>query len=1011
MKPQQRNLVLFVILSSAVILGWTFLRPILFPVPPPQEKGPDASRPPVLPKTTSFARLPAGQQEAARAAILFGLASEQATAGYIPPGVIGALDVDLARRNAAASLAGQAGLAAAGDAASFLASNHLVALADYSLTAPAKKPDTTPPVVKKPAVGLPPVILGSDSSTSSFFLLARLTARGAAVRQVVLNRFQKADSLGRPVWKMDGDKVLLDDKGQPVPEPLELVTEQLNSAIGSNLLYHSPDPDNRDQRPIDTLGETRVWNVETAPAFGTVESWDAEGRKLVLSTADGKYSFTGPGGGEPPAGLAAGKEVVVIWSFDAAGEGRATLKQVLTPDTDSDLLRKVVFSTTVQDVVLTKTFTLDPGNYHLGLDVQMQARPGLTEGAEVKFRYHLTSGHGLPIEGAWYTNTFRNSLIGLVDQNGAGTRNLQDLRRVSQTGGGEPIAHVGNPGDPVRDAIQYGGTSNQFFASVVAVDDFPPNSVQPQMYIDYARPTVVSAALHGQVVNIDRNGLLAVLSSTDKQTYSVVVPKTSPELWSKFLALQPGAQVGLTALWTSRDEMVAQEIYTGDEAHKLLFYDVNVHLVSDVVRLKPGQPVTHHYVLYNGPLKVRLLSQLEGDRKVADDVVALYHDKLHLNTLTDAPWEWWGKGFFTWTGLTSLLLATTNLMHSVLWLLHTYVFPWSWGVCIILLTILVRGLMHPLSRRATLNSLRMQAMQPELKKLREKYKDDPQAMGMAQMDLYRKHKVSLFGSCWTMFLQMPIFMGLYWCLQESIHFRLAPLIPDFTLWIPNLAAPDMLIPWTGLPFVSDPQYYGSFFYLGPYFNLLPCVAAGLMLFVQKMMMPPPSTEQEEMQQKMMRWMPIVMGIIFFKVASGLCLYFITSSLWGLIERKLLLPKKAPSHPDNAPTEAEKATPDVPPSKPGFLARIMEKAREAQAAQQAAAAGMPTAAPRPDGRNAEPGSSRKNRRQRKRDRQKGRKGGVSGGPSTPASPASNGGGSIADKLKAWWKDVLRKAEKR
>src|SRR5262249_5748747 len=151
-----------------------------------------------------------------------------------------------------------------------------------------------------------------------------------------------------------------------------------------------------------------------------------------------------------------------------------------------------------------------------------------------------------------------------------------------------------------------------------------------------------------------------------------------------------------------------------------------------------------------------------------------------------------------------------------------------------LLTILVRSLMFPLSRKQALMSIRMQELQPEIAKLKEKYKDDRQALGMAQMELFRKHKVSPLGTCWVAFLQMPIFLGLYYALQESIHFRLAHF-----LWIDNLAAPDMLFSWTdSIPWISRPQDYGWLLYLGPYLNLLPVVAVALMITQQSLMAPP-----------------------------------------------------------------------------------------------------------------------------------------------------------------------------
>src|SRR5262249_32726175 len=140
---------------------------------------------------------------------------------------------------------------------------------------------------------------------------------------------------------------------------------------------------------------------------------------------------------------------------------------------------------------------------------------------------------------------------------------------------------------------------------------------------------------------------------------------------------------------------------------------------------------------------------------------------------------------------------------------------------------------------------------------------------------------------------MPIFMGLYYCLMENVFFRLEPF-----LWMPNLAAPDMLIWWTEkIPYISTPEDIGIFAYLGPYFNLLPIIAGSFMFIRQKLFRPPPTDEQQRLQQSMFKYMMIFMGFIFYKVAAGLCIYFITSSLWGLAERKLLpKPKAAPEAP-------------------------------------------------------------------------------------------------------------------
>jgi len=273
-------------------------------------------------------------------------------------------------------------------------------------------------------------------------------------------------------------------------------------------------------------------------------------------------------------------------------------------------------------------------------------------------------------------------------------------------------------------------------------------------------------------------------------------------------------------------------------------------------------------------------------------------------------------------------------MHYLLGFLHKYI-P-SYGVCIILLTVIVRLGMFPISRRQSIASRKMQArmqkLSPEMKKIREKYKNDFAATSAAQQELYRRHGINPFGQlggCLLIFLQMPIFLGLYYCLQESIHFRLEQFLTPW--WIRNLAAPDMLIWWSEkIPWISTPDSHGSFLYLGPYFNILPVIAVALMLVQQKLTMPPPADEQAEFSMKMMKWMMVVMGVMFYKMPAGLCLYFIATSLWGLAERKLL-PKTAPAtEPPAGGDGKQKASPiksgpdGASPKSNGFFRKMRDR---------------------------------------------------------------------------------------
>jgi YidC/Oxa1 family membrane protein insertase len=208
-----------------------------------------------------------------------------------------------------------------------------------------------------------------------------------------------------------------------------------------------------------------------------------------------------------------------------------------------------------------------------------------------------------------------------------------------------------------------------------------------------------------------------------------------------------------------------------------------------------------------------------------------------------------------------------------------------------MLTVLVRGVMFPISLKQTKNMARIQALKPEMDRINEKYKSDMQKKSQATQELYRKHNINPLGGCLPVFLQLPVFIGLYRALSVDVELRQSPLFGHGIRWCSNLAAPDMLWNWSAImpDFITRGQ---GIFGLGPYLNVLPLITVALFLVTQKMAMPAPTNEQQVMQHKMMKYMTMFMALFFYKVASGLCLYFIASSLWGIGERKLL-PKPAP----------------------------------------------------------------------------------------------------------------------
>jgi YidC/Oxa1 family membrane protein insertase len=233
-----------------------------------------------------------------------------------------------------------------------------------------------------------------------------------------------------------------------------------------------------------------------------------------------------------------------------------------------------------------------------------------------------------------------------------------------------------------------------------------------------------------------------------------------------------------------------------------------------------------------------------------------------------------------------------SVARAMLFVLHIfYRMVGNYGIAILMLTILVRMCMFPISFKQTQNMARIQALKPEMDRINEKFKDDLQKKSQATQDLYRKNNINPVAGCLPMFLQLPIFMGLYRALMVDVELRQSPFFGESIRWCSNLAAPDMLWNWSAImpDFVTKAQ---GLFGLGPYLNIFPLITVCLFLVTQQMTMPAPTNEQGAMQQKMMKYMTLFMGLMFYKVASGLCLYFIASSLWGIAERKLL-PKPKP----------------------------------------------------------------------------------------------------------------------
>lgn len=225
-----------------------------------------------------------------------------------------------------------------------------------------------------------------------------------------------------------------------------------------------------------------------------------------------------------------------------------------------------------------------------------------------------------------------------------------------------------------------------------------------------------------------------------------------------------------------------------------------------------------------------------------------------------------------WGGMNWLMEPART---ALLWTLNKFysLIP-NYGIAIILLTLLTRILFWPLTHKSTENMKVMQEIQPELKAIQAKYKDNPKMAQMKTMELYKERKFNPLGGCLPMFVQIPVFIALFTVLRNAIELRYAGF-----LWIPDLSTAENL-------------FHGSIPVVGS-LNILPLLMAGSMFWQQKLTPSnPAATPEQQAQQKMMTiMMPIMMLVFFYKMPSGLVLYWTTSQLLMILQISMRNRKK------------------------------------------------------------------------------------------------------------------------
>ena len=266
--------------------------------------------------------------------------------------------------------------------------------------------------------------------------------------------------------------------------------------------------------------------------------------------------------------------------------------------------------------------------------------------------------------------------------------------------------------------------------------------------------------------------------------------------------------------------------------------------------LAPGQAFTNQVFLFAGPKEYQTLARIGSRFNNNIDLVMGY------------------SGFFGF--FAKALLLAMNWLHNVLSL------PYGWAI--IAITVIIKVIFWPLTQASTRSMKRMQALQPQMAAIKEKYKDDAVKMNKKTMEFMKENKVSPLGGCLPMLLQIPVFFGFYKMIQSAIELRGAHF-----LWVSDLSKPDTLftIPGTTFPF-----------------NLLPLIMGVTMLWQARLT--PPSPGMDPMQAKMMRYMPLMFLVFLYNFSAGLALYWTVQNLLTIAQTKLTRMAPETAAPAKAP---------------------------------------------------------------------------------------------------------------
>ncbi|QDU70983.1 YidC/Oxa1 family insertase periplasmic-domain containing protein [Mucisphaera calidilacus] len=467
-------------------------------------------------------------------------------------------------------------------------------------------------------------------------------------------------------------------------------------------------------------------------------------------------------------------------------------------------------------------------------------------------------------------------------------------------------------GDTPRDKASYLGDRRYFVPGYFNLE-YDPNKVN--IYTDdafFSRPESIAQPKLWPHPDLPGNLALAWIAAENRYFALVTHLPVTNDLTST-AQVQP-----LQKLFPSLDLYVLPTQPIADE-HRLAV----ITATTATLRLPANGQRDLDFAVYAGPRKTEIFNEAPYNLLHLDKTI-----RYSLGGLIDV---------CTWQFLARWLLAFLGFFH---WLLA------DWGVAIIVLVVTVRLILHPIMKKSQLSMMRMgkvmQKLQPEIEKLKKKYKDDPAKLQSEQLRLMREAGASPLGmlGCLPMFLQMPIWTALYAMLFYAIELRHEPAFWGVFQtvsggnwrFLADLSGPDNFILFGG-DGLTIPLYF-----IEPHFNainILPILMAIVFFINNLLMSPPPANEQQASMQRTMRIMFLIFPLFLYSAPAGLTLYMTSSTAAGILDSWIV--RRHLKHEEESGRLFEKKKP-----KPGgFWDRIhkaMEQAQQQVEAQRAAKEG-------------------------------------------------------------------------